>query len=132
MLTNKDYYIAAILACLTFLSFFADPVVTTQYIKETKEDVEEALANKPIQYGAPVNTIVGKQLVPGALPVDLSINREIFNDIADIRAHMIELMQMVTNFGARYNMAADSQLLKYRLETILAEIENALKIKLVQ
>lgn len=150
------------------------------FVTETRQDLEIAIDNFPerVKTGPEIRTILGYQITPGTLPRDFRINQQIYNDIAELNGQMNNLMQMIlnipvqptiidsvelnmnkfiqllTNAGIRYNMAADFNtlrnqlvsimteirgtpitayfmLFKARLEVIMAEIENALRTKLI-
>ena len=75
----------------------ADRAVSTSFIRETPEDIQEALVNFPERVPkGPENTYShGAQLTPGALRSDLKINQQIFNDIAQFQITMQQLMQIV-------------------------------------
>ena len=138
--------IFCIVSCLS-----ADQNVSTSFIRETPEDIQEALVNFPerVPKGPEVKTIYGSQLTPGDLRSDLKINQQIFNDIAQFQITMAQLMQMVltlgtnptlldavqvnmnllqtmlTNAGIRYNLVANFDILKRELAQIRAEIVGA-------
>lgn len=167
---------------LSFLLLLTGVNVFTQtpFVTETKEDLEVAAVNYPerVPRGPEVVTLLGSQIVPGAVPQDFRINQQIYNDVAELNGHfnnlmqmilnigiqptmllnvqrgMDQLVQMVSNAGIRYNMASDFEtirkqlmaimseiraapinynfmLFKARLEVLMAEIENAIKTKLV-
>ncbi len=150
------------------------------FVTETRQDLEIAIDNFPenVKGGPEVRTILGNQITPGTLPQDFRINQQIYNDIAELNGQMNNLMQQIlniplqptsidnvqlnmnkfiellTNAGIRYNMAADFttltnqlisimseirgtpitayfMLFKAKLEVIRAEIENALRTKLI-
>lgn len=163
------------------------PVTTTQYITESKEDIDEALVNFPerVPTGPEVYTLRGRQISPGSLPRDFRINKQIYNDIAELQIQinlliqtvlslayqpagltkaqleMRDLLEMFGNAGIRYNMVREFEIfrdrlidirqdleapnkydkianpynyyltIRFQLETIMSEIENALKLKLV-
>ena len=169
--------------CPFALSQPIKPVTTTQYITETKEDIEELLVNFPerVPSGPEIYTLRGRQISPGSLPRDFRINKQIYNDIAELQIQINSLIQtvlslayqperlskaqleirdlleMFANAGIRYNMKREFDIkqerlidirndlekpntydkianpynfyltIRFQLETIMAEIENALK-----
>ena len=75
--------------------------VSTSYIRETPEDVKEALVNFPerVPVGPEVRTLYGRQLVPGDVRSDLRINQIIYDDIAQVQIRMQKLIQLVLDLG---------------------------------
>lgn len=75
--------------------------LSTTYIRETPEDVKEALVNFPerVPGGPQVRTLYGKQLVLGDVRSDLRINQIIYDDIATVQIIMQRLIQLIINLG---------------------------------
>ena len=167
---------------LLYFPFAAgEPSVATSYIRETREDIQEALINFPerVPSGPEVRTNAGAQLTLGSVPRDFRINQEIYNDILILQSKMQKIVQLTLNLGIkpalldeakssmnafltllekmgiRYGMRADFTLIQNelrqilqdisnapqeadfmlfrpRLETVIAEIENALRTKFVR
>jgi len=114
-------------------------VTTPDFITETKEDVDVALANPILQQDKEISTqdkamptLAGSQLMTGSVPRDFRINQQIYDDISNIQAQTIDLMNAILRLGSRYDKANEFMLKKVQLETLLAEIENTLKTKLVK
>ena len=129
----------------------ADQSVSTSFIRETREDIQEALVNFPerVPTGPEVRTMYGAQLTPGNVRSDLVVNQQIFNDIAQIqitlhqlmetildlgikpslldavKVNMNLLMEMLTKAGIRYNLVANFDILKRELSQILVEVIQA-------
>lgn len=133
-------FILATLSCHLFTQ--------TKYIVETPYDIQEALVNIPekVPVGHEVYTLAGEQLTPGVVPSDFRRNQEIYNDIALLQNHMIDLMQMVldleirphllpgvqkqmselitmiSNAGIRYDLTAELSVFIRQLNTLMQEI----------
>lgn len=75
--------------------------VSTSFIRETPEDIKEALVNFPerVPSGPEVQTLYGTQLTLGDIRNDRAINRFIFNDLAQFQVIFQRLVQMVLNLG---------------------------------
>jgi hypothetical protein len=100
---------------------------------EALDLIAKARANWPASRdarGTSVNTVGGRQLVPGSMPSEVSINQQIFNDIDRLREKMLNFMVDVTNMGTKYNLSPDFDLVKVRLQESMTQLENAMKLKL--
>lgn len=129
---KKHLLLASVL--LISIDYSIAQVVTTtpEFITETKEDIDVALNNPILQQGKAIPTLAGTQLMDGSLPRDFRINQQIYDDITKIQSQMIALMKAVLYLGNRYDKASEFMLIKVQLETLLAQLENALKTKLVK
>lgn len=151
MYSKKIVFITLLLVSRVLVTTFAIFALSTQFVKETPQDIEEAIANIPerVPTGNEVFTKAGQQLSPGSVPQDFRINKEIYNDLATIQAAMTELMQLVLNIGIkpttlpdvqtkmkqvisliaragiRYNHETDFSETIKQLRQIMAEIESA-------
>jgi hypothetical protein len=97
---------------------------------EAQEVLQRAQANPVKQEGIAVRTIMGAQLTPATFPSDMRINQQIYNDSDRLRRKMLDFMVDLTNMGVRYNLSADFELIKQRLEESMTQIENNLRTKL--
>ena len=100
---------------------------------EALDLIAKARANWPATRdarGTSVDTLGGRQLVPGSMPSEVSINQQIFNDIDRLREKMLNFMVDVTNMGTKYNLSSDFDLVKVRLQESMTQLENAMKLKL--
>jgi hypothetical protein len=100
---------------------------------EALDLIARARANWPASRdsrGTSVDTVGGRQLVPGSMPSEVSINQQIFNDIDRLREKMLNFMVDVTNMGTKYNLSSDFDLVKVRLQESMTQLENAMKLKL--
>lgn len=169
-------------------TLFAPPALNRRFVRETWEDIEQALVNIPerVPMGPEVVTLRGKQITLGDIRSDFIKNRQIYNDIAEyqiqinrliqavwsrqnnaysqnkIEDEIKELLEILAIGGVRYNEVSRFRLwanrvievredlresyndyqianpnnyymsIRFRLETIMAEIENLLKTKLAR
>lgn len=78
---------------------------------ETREDLEIAATNFPerVPKGTEIKTLLGNQIIPGSLPQDFRKNQQIFNDIAELNAHINSIMRMIADLSVKPKLIADVQ-----------------------
>lgn len=130
---------------------WVSPIVTqpNSFVTETRQDLDIAITNYPekVKTGTEIRTIQGNQVTSGALPRDFRVNQQIYDDIAVVSGHIINIMRMVfdlpkqptlidniqlainkllqvlTDLGIRYNITSNLDSLK----TELAQIRDQLR-----
>ncbi len=77
------------------------PYQQSQYIQESREDLQEALVNTPerLPHGLEIRTQAGLQVTIGDVKQDLAVNRQIYNDLHQLQASFNAVMQKVLNIG---------------------------------
>lgn len=97
------YIFALPLMLPLFLAYGLPP---TQFIKETRSDIQEAIVNIPerVPSGPEVLTRAGQQLTPGKVKKDFVINQEIYNDLDQLTDIANRLMKNVVALSSDYSL----------------------------
>lgn len=122
-----------------------------QFIQETTEDIQQALANFPerVPSGPEIVTLRGRQITLSDMPVDIRRNRQIYNDIAElqiqinrtiqvimarqkrpvlqnqIEVELQELLDLLAIAGIRYNQVANFTLFRQRVIALRQDLRDS-------
>lgn len=76
---------------------------SVSYVQETPEDIQEAIINikERVPSETTIRTLAGLQQTTGSTTKDALMNQQVYNDIHELQAVMLDLQQIVLNMGIK-------------------------------